>query len=272
MNSRTSKHYTKVLTIAGSDSGGGAGIQADLKTFAALGCYGTSVITAVTAQNTSAVTSIYEMPLRCIEDQINAVLDDIGCNAVKIGMLHSADVITLVAKCLRRHDVQNIVLDPVMVAKSGDRLLREDAMQALKECIFPLARVVTPNLPEASDLLNRRIEHYDDMVEAAKDLLAYGSESVVVKGGHFSGEESSDCLITHEGTHWFHSPRVVTRHTHGTGCTFSSAIAAYLAQSKPIPEAVQYAKDYLTKCIDAGARYQLGHGHGPVHHFFRQWS
>lgn len=269
-------NYTRVLTIAGSDSGGGAGIQADLKTFAALGCYGTSVLTAVTAQNTVEVKSVYELHLSCIEDQLNAVLDDVGCDAVKIGMLHSKEVIMLVAKSLRQHRVKNIVLDPVMLAKSGDRLLQSDAIQALKDCLFPLATIITPNLPESSDLLGRSIVTKDSMEDAAKELLALGPESVVIKGGHLKDEEPSDCLVLRDGlqtkTQWFHAPRLSTQNTHGTGCTLSSAIAANLAQSKSIPEAVQSAKVYLTKAIAAGAHYCLGRGHGPVHHFFQLWS
>jgi len=215
------RRYARALTIAGSDSGGGAGIQADLKTFAALGCYGLSVITALTAQNTVAVTAIHAVPPDFIAAQLDAVLDDIGVDAIKVGMLHSAEVIATVAERLRRRPMVPVVVDPVMVAKSGDRLLREDAVTALREVLLPLATVITPNLPEAEALLGRHVRSHDAMNAAATDLLKLGPRAVVVKGGHLGGGDSTDVLaLAGESTvRWFQAPRTATANTHGTGCT-----------------------------------------------------
>lgn len=268
------KTYRRVLTIAGSDSGGGAGIQADLKTFAANGCYGMSVITALTAQNTLGVTGIHPVPVAFVEQQLDAVLGDIGADAVKIGMLFSVELIVAVARKLRDYDAQRIVLDPVMVAKGGDRLLQEDAVAALKEHLFPLAELITPNLSEAEDLLGRKISGRAEMAAAGRDLLQWGSRHVLVKGGHAEGQDSEDVLVAGaggEGT-WFGDVRVATRNTHGTGCTLSSAIAAYLAQGFSVSDAVGKARNYIQHAIRAGAGYRLGHGHGPVHHFWEFWG
>ena len=267
------RRYPRALTIAGSDSGGGAGIQADLKTFAALGCYGMSVITALTAQNTVAVTAIYPVPPEFIAAQIDAVMKDIGADAIKIGMLHSAEVIATVADRLRQYPQVPVVVDPVMVAKSGDRLLREDAVTALREVLLPLATVVTPNLPEAETLLGRRVRDRDAMNAAAIDLLKLGPRAVVVKGGHLAGGDSTDVLaLAGETTvRWFQAPRAATSNTHGTGCTYSSAIAAGLARGATVADAVEQAKRYLTGAITAGATFKLGTGHGPVHHFHALW-
>jgi len=267
------RRYPRALTIAGSDSGGGAGIQADLKTFAALGCYGMSVVTALTAQNTVAVVGIHPVPPDFIAAQLDAVMEDIGADAIKVGMLHSAEVIVTVAERLRRYPQVPIVVDPVMVAKSGDRLLREDAVTALREVLLPLATVVTPNLPEAETLLGRRVRDRDAMNAAAIDLLRLGPRAVVVKGGHLAGGDSTDVLaLAGETTvRWFQAPRATTSNTHGTGCTYSSAIAAGLARGAGIAEAVEQAKRYLTGAITAGATFKLGGGHGPVHHFHALW-
>jgi len=267
------KTYAKVLTIAGSDSGGGAGIQADLKTFAALGCYGSSVLTALTAQNTRQVTGIHPVPPPFIAEQLKAVLSDIGTDAVKIGMLHSAEVIITVAEVLAQFNAPNIVVDPVMVAKSGDKLLQDEAIDALKTYLLPMATLITPNLPEASVLLGHPIETFADMPMAADELAQLLPGSVLVKGGHLDTAESSDLLyISPTDRHWFPTARIDTQNSHGTGCTLSSAIAAGLAKGLPLPEAVGTAKDYLTGALKAGADYSLGHGHGPVHHFFNYWS
>ncbi len=268
------KTYCRALTIAGSDSGGGAGIQADLKTFSALGCFGMSVITALTAQNTVAVTGIHPVPAAFIAAQIDAVLSDIGADAVKIGMLHSPEVIRTVAATLKRHNCSPIVLDPVMVAKSGDKLLRDDAVQALKEELLPLATVITPNLPEASVLLARSVTCREQMKDACRDLAALGCSTVFLKGGHLQGNEITDLLYdarTRE-TVELKSRRVETPNSHGTGCTISSAIAAGLAKGFLLADAVQAAKVYLNGALSAGAGVKLGQGHGPVHHFYGLWQ
>ncbi|NTW50104.1 MAG: bifunctional hydroxymethylpyrimidine kinase/phosphomethylpyrimidine kinase [Chlorobiales bacterium] len=266
------KKYYRLLTIAGSDSSGGAGIQADLKTFAALGCYGMSVITALTAQNTVGVTGIYAVPPEFIAKQIDAVLSDIGADAVKIGMLGTAEVTETVASKLKAHGVLTVVVDPVMVAKSGDKLLQDNAVTALRTKLFPLATLITPNLPEAGVLLNRAVETRKEMEQAARDLQKLGPKAVLVKGGHAEGNESPDCLITEDGAiHWLEGTRINTPNTHGTGCTLSSAIAAYLGKGASVADAVRQAKKYISEAIRAGKEYKLGSGHGPVHHFHALW-
>lgn len=267
------KTYYRALTIAGSDSGGGAGIQADLKTFSALGCYGMSVITALTAQNTREVTGIFAVPPRFIGQQMDAVLGDIGTDAVKIGMLHSPEVIFTVARHLEKWQCRRIVLDPVMVAKSGDKLLQDDAVAALKQALIPLADIITPNLPEASVLLGRDITTRDDMPGAARDLADLGCPHVLLKGGHLGGAGSSDLLFSADTGQLLELPgdRVQTPNAHGTGCTLSSAVCAGLARGMAIPDAVKNAKAYITGALTAGAGYAIGRGHGPVHHFFTLW-
>jgi len=266
--------YHRVLTIAGSDSGGGAGIQADLKTFAALECYGASAVTALTAQNTLGVSAIHPVPAEFAAAQIRAVFEDIGADAVKIGMLYSARLIRVVAEELRRYEARHIVLDPVMVAQSGDRLLESDAVGAIREHLMPLAEVVTPNLPEAEVLTGRRISGAEQMQAAALDLAGCGSRAVLLKGGHLEGADSSDLLYLCREKRWVTLPaeRIASRNTHGTGCTLSSAVAAYLARGEELEAAVRRAKEYITAALQAGARYRLGSGHGPVHHFFRYWG
>ncbi|MEM7802663.1 MAG: bifunctional hydroxymethylpyrimidine kinase/phosphomethylpyrimidine kinase [Chloroflexota bacterium] len=271
------KTYKRTLTIAGSDSGGGAGIQADLKTFSALGCFGMSVLTAITAQNTVAVTAIHPIPIDVIGAQIDAVLNDLGADAIKIGMLHSPEVIAVVAERLAHHGVKNIVLDPVMVAKSGDKLLLDDAVDALKAELLPMATVITPNLPEASVFLGRSLEGRQtdgQMEEACRDLAGMGAQAVLLKGGHAEGEVSRDLLYitADQAFHAFEAKRIDTPNLHGTGCTLSSAIAALLAQGLEIKAAVAEAKRYISDAIVAGAEYTIGQGHGPVHHFYRSWS
>ena len=266
------KHYRRVLTIAGSDSGGGAGIQADLKTISANNCYGMSVITALTAQNTVGVTAIHPVPLVFVEKQLEAVLDDIGADAVKIGMLFSPELIETVAAALKKYHCRNIVLDPVMVAQSGDRLIEEDAVKALKTSLIPLADLITPNLPEASVLLGRDIRNRDDLSQAATDLHKLGCRNILIKGGHLEASEDSDDLLylgaqAEEIT--LPVRRIKTNNNHGTGCTLSSAIASGLACGLSTEQAVRKAKEYITGAIAAGAAYRIGKGHGPVHHFFR---
>ena len=257
------------MTIAGSDSGGGAGIQADLKTFAALGVYGTSVITAITAQNTQRVAGVLELPAEMVAAQIDAVVSDIGADAVKTGMLASAAIIEVVAAKVREHRLSNLVVDPVMVAKSGDRLLREDAVAALKEKLLPLALVITPNLPEAEVLVGHAIDSPDTTRRAAEEIVALGARTVVVKGGHREGP-AVDLFYDGFSFHEYTAVRVDTNNTHGTGCTFASAIAAGLARGSSVRDAVAMAKAYVTKALQHA--YPVGHGHGPVHHFFRYWT
>jgi len=270
-DSNPQKKYCRVLTVAGSDSGGGAGIQADLKTISANGCYGMSVITALTAQNTVGVTAIHPVPVDFVERQMEAVLSDIGTDAVKIGMLFSPELIKCVADQLRSFKIKNIVLDPVMVATSGDKLLLDDAIEALKEQLLPLADIITPNLPETEVLLGREIKSLADLAQAAEELAGLGCSNILIKGGHLQDEESDDLLYLGDEKRSVVLPgrRIVTNNTHGTGCTLSSAIASYLARGKEIEEAVRLAKEYITGAIIAGADYQIGHGHGPVHHFYK---
>lgn len=261
----------RALTIAGSDSGGGAGIQADLKTFAAFGVYGSSAITAVTAQNTLGVSDWLAMPEALVGGQIDAVLDDIGTDAVKTGMLANAGIIRTVAERLQAHSVTNLVVDPVMVAKGGHSLLESDAVAALIRDLIPLALVVTPNLPEAEVLTNRKIATWDDARGAAAQIVEMGARNVVIKGGHFDDKSSSTDLLF-DGQHFreFTSIRVDTTSTHGTGCTFAAAIAAGLAKGMVLGDAVALAKSYVTLAIQHA--YPIGGGHGPVHHFYRYYQ
>jgi len=267
------KTYKRVLTIAGSDSGGGAGIQADLKTFSALGCFGMSAITALTAQNTQAVTGIFAVDSEFVGLQLEAVFSDIGADAVKIGMLNSPEVIEMISDKLKVYDIKKIVLDPVMIAKSGDKLLQDEAIDALKTCLIPLAKIITPNIPEAEVLSDMKIETRKDMEAVAIELKKLGCEAVLIKGGHFENEESPDCLLTENGDFiWLESNRIESCNTHGTGCTLSSAIASFLAKECDIIQAVKNAKNYITNAIIAGAEYKIGNGHGPVKHFFDLWD
>jgi hydroxymethylpyrimidine/phosphomethylpyrimidine kinase len=263
------------LTIAGSDSSGGAGIQADLKTFAALGVYGASAITALTAQNTQVVTAIHDVPPDFIAAQIDAVFDDLAVGAVKIGMLSRAETIHVVADRLRHHRAKNIVLDPVMIATSGARLIDEDAVQALRDELIPLALVITPNLPEAAALTGASVARNEsEMTIQARELLTHGANNVLIKGGHADGAESVDLLIGRKlgmGVR-FAAPRVATRSTHGSGCTLSSAIAAGLAKGLDLIEAVQQAKTFVSSAIAAADQLKVGRGHGPLHHFHASWK
>ncbi|WP_441230271.1 bifunctional hydroxymethylpyrimidine kinase/phosphomethylpyrimidine kinase [Tardiphaga sp. 215_C5_N2_1] len=256
------------LTIAGSDSSGGAGIQADLKTFAALGVYGASVIAALTAQNTKGVTGIHQVPAEFVSEQINAVFVDLAVGAVKIGMVAQRDVIEAIAAGLATWQPKHVVLDPVMVATSGDRLLAPEAIVALRSTLIPLAQIITPNLPEAAALLDEPMAEGDAAIEAqGKRLLALGCKAVLIKGGHGTGPESTDYFITADRAIALPAERVSTKNTHGTGCTLSSAIAAGLAKGQDMEAAVRAAKAYVTAAIAAADRFTVGHGHGPVHHF-----
>ncbi len=263
----------KALTIAGSDSGGGAGIQADLKTFSALNCYGMSAITALTAQNTKGVNNISGVAPSFIKDQLEAVLEDLGADAVKVGMLHSEEVIKTVSANLDQYSVYPIVVDPVMVAKSGDRLLEEEAIEALRNKMIPRATIITPNIPEGEVLLGKEIADEAGMKASIKELADLGPEAVLLKGGHLTGAKSTDVLyVKSEGeVHSLKSDRIATENNHGTGCTLSSAIAAYLARGLSIAEAVQKAKTYMDEALYNGKEWALGQGKGPVNHFYKWW-
>jgi len=258
------------LTIAGSDSSGGAGIQADLKSFAALGVYGASVITALTAQNTSGVTGIHLVPPDFVAAQIDAVFSDLAVDAVKIGMVAQLATIDAIAAGLERWSPGHVVLDPVMVATSGDRLLAADAVEALRTKLIPRAALITPNLPEAAALLDEPVAASEAAIESqGKRLLAMGCPAVLIKGGHGQGSESTDYLVTASGTIALPAPRIATQNTHGTGCSLSSAIAAGLAKGEDMETAVRNAKAWVSAAIAAADRFSVGHGHGPIHHFHR---
>jgi hydroxymethylpyrimidine/phosphomethylpyrimidine kinase len=260
------------LTIAGSDSSGGAGIQADLKTFAALGVYGASAITALTAQNTQGVTGIHPVPAEFVTAQIDAVFSDLDVGAVKIGMVAQPASIDAIAASLKRWAPRHVVLDPVMVATSGDRLLAPEAVDALRTGLIPLAAVITPNLPEAAALLDESIATGEaDVASQGRRLLALGCRAVLIKGGHGKGTESTDYLISKQGTTVLAAARVQTRNTHGTGCSLSSAIAAGLAKGEDLELAVRNAKTWISAAIAAADRFSVGHGHGPIHHFHKYY-
>ena len=259
--------YPRVLSIAGSDSGGGAGIQADLKTIAALGCYGMTAITALTAQNTLGVRSIHGVPPQMLREQIDAVIEDIGAHAVKIGMLHSPDIVLTVADAIDRHALTSVVLDPVMVATSGAVLIDRPAIAVLVQELFRRAMVVTPNLDEAALLVGRPINDERAMEEAAHDMIEMGARAVLLKGGHLAGEVVSDLLLTQDNQrHWMRAPRIATANTHGTGCTLSSAMAAYLALGQPLLQAVQGAREFVRAALVAGVDVRTGAGGGPLNH------
>jgi hydroxymethylpyrimidine/phosphomethylpyrimidine kinase len=252
------------LSIAGSDSGAGAGIQADLKTFAAFGIYGVTVITAITAQNTLGVRAVQDVDTGIIAAQLDAVAEDFAIAALKTGMLSSAAIIETVAAGLQRHRLGSLVVDPVMVAKSGDRLLREDAVDAMRRTLLPLASVVTPNIPEAEVLAGRSIRSREDRVAAARAIMDLGANAVVIKGGHSEDDPIVDLLVDAHGIHEYRAARIVTSSTHGTGCTFSAAITAGLAAGRDLPDAVAGAREYLSRALATAPG--LGHGHGPLNH------
>jgi hydroxymethylpyrimidine/phosphomethylpyrimidine kinase len=256
------------LTIAGSDSSGGAGIQADLKTFAACGVYGASVITALTAQNTTGVSAIHRVPAEFIAAQLDAVFGDLDVRAVKIGMLAERSVIDTVIAGLARWSPAHVVLDPVMVATSGDRLLADDAIETLRANLIPRAGIITPNLPEAAALLDAPMAVDEAaVVDQGRRLLTFGARAVLIKGGHGEGTDSVDYLISADNVVALAAPRIASRNTHGTGCSLSSAIAANLAKGQELEAAVRGAKAFVTAAIAAADRLNVGHGHGPIHHF-----
>ncbi len=260
------------LTIAGSDSGGGAGIQADLKSFSANRVYGVSVLTALTAQNTLGVTAIHDVPIEFITQQLDAVFTDIAIDSVKIGMLSQVGVIQAVAAGLQKHNAKNIVLDPVMVTTTGDPLLQEDAVGAVRSVLMPLADLVTPNLHEAAKLTDTRVAASEDEMSAqAEALIKFGAKAVLVKGGHGDGNQCADLLAFKNGHQWFRTRRIDTKNTHGTGCSLSSTIAANLAHGLELNEAVDKAKSWLTGALVKSTELQVGRGSGPVHHFHELW-
>jgi len=255
----------KALTIAGSDSGGGAGIQADLKTFCSLHVYGATAITAVTAQNTLGVHSIHPVTPEIIGEQIDAVLSDIGADACKVGMLGNTEIVHTVAEHLKKFNIKNLVVDPVMIAKGGAKLLNDDAIETLKNELFPLTLVVTPNVPEAEILSGVKISCPDDMIQAAAQILKTGTEVVVIKGGHLSGD-ATDLIYTKNEQHFLRSARIMTKCIHGTGCTFSAAITAYLTRGMETIDAIKCAKTYITQAIITAK--EIGKGHAPTNHFW----
>ena len=266
---RDMEAFKKVLSIAGSDSGGGAGIQADLKTVSACGCYAMTAITAVTVQNTKGVSDVHIVPAPVVGAQIEAVLDDIGADAVKLGMLPTEACVEEVARLLGQYRIGQVVADPVMVATSGDQLIDERAADAILRHIFPLATVVTPNVPEAEFITGMKIASEADFPEAATRLRKLGAKAVLLKAGHFADRFLCEYLFTEEGCMTYCYERIDTPNTHGTGCTLSSAVASFLALGHPLPEAVRRAEEYMHGAIAAGRDYRLGGGHGPVHHFYR---
>jgi hydroxymethylpyrimidine/phosphomethylpyrimidine kinase len=259
--------YPRVLSIAGSDSGGGAGIQADLKTFAALGCFGMTAITALTAQNTLGVRSIHSVPAQMLRDQIDAVVEDIGVDAVKIGMLHSAEIAGTVADAIDRHALRRVVLDPVMMSTSGAKLIDDEAQAVLVRELFHRVALVTPNLDEAALLVGRPLHSEAEMEAAAREMLAMGATAVLLKGGHLAGDTVSDLLLVRNARpHWMRAPRIATANTHGTGCTLSSAIAAQLALGADLRQAIELARAFVRGALEAGAPVRTGAGSGPLNH------
>jgi hydroxymethylpyrimidine/phosphomethylpyrimidine kinase len=269
MNMERIHQYPRVLSIAGSDSGGGAGIQADLKTFAALGCFGMTAITALTAQNTCGVRAIHPVPPDMLRAQIDAVLEDIGADAVKVGMLHSPEIVRTVAQAIDRHQLRRVVFDPVMVATSGAKLIDDPAIAVLVTELFPRAALITPNLDEAALLVGRPLTSAQDMAQAAAELIVRGARAVLLKGGHLAGDTVMDLLLQASGEPlWLQAPRIDTANTHGTGCTLSSAIAAHLALGATLAQAVQQARDFVRQALQAGASVKTGQGEGPLNHGF----
>ena len=269
MNTAAHAHYPRVLTIAGSDSGGGAGIQADLKTFAALGCYGMTAITALTAQNTMGVQAIQSVPAAFLKAQLQSVLDDIGVDVVKIGMLHSPEVVEVVAWAIDHYQLKRVVLDPVMVATSGDKLIADETVAVLVRELFPRVQLITPNLDEAALLLGRPVPNEAALSLACADLQTMGAASVLLKGGHLQGEDVVDLLLLADASsHTLRSKRISSQNVHGTGCTLSSAIASHWALGLDLTEAVVQARSYILAAIQAGASVTTGRGHGPLNHGF----
>ena len=265
--SQTTSRYPRLLTIAGSDSGGGAGIQADIKTFSALGCYGMSAITALTAQNTIGVSAIHAIPPQMLREQIDAVVEDIGVDAVKIGMLHAPDIVQVVAEAIDKHQLAQVVLDPVMIATSGAMLIENEAVQALVQHLFHRVQLITPNLDEAGFLVGHTLKNEADMEAAADQLLHLGARAVLIKGGHLSGDTVADLFVSSNAQKWWlRSARIHSPNTHGTGCTLSSAIAAHLALGVPLQPAIEKSHAFIRQALQAGANVRTGSGSGPLNH------
>lgn len=261
------------MTIAGSDPSGGAGIQADIKAISACGAYAQAVITSLTSQNTLGVQGVYTTPAEVVRTQAESVLDDLGCDSMKTGMLPNAEIIETVADLIRRYNIQHVVVDPVAISTSGAKLISEEAIVAQRELLMPLAEVITPNLHEAEMLSGMKISGHSDFARAAERILELGAKAVLIKGGHLTDQMLTDTLYCSDGrTYDYTNARIDTPNTHGTGCTLSASMAAYLAQGYPLHEAAGLAIDYLHRAIEAGAKYECGHGHGPVHHYYRFWE
>lgn len=274
MENMKPKEYKRVMTIAGSDPSGGAGVQADIKTISAYGCYATSAITALVDENTMGVYGVFSVPDTFVAAQIHAILDDIGTDAVKIGMLHSSELILTVKATFDEYpDIRNIVVDPVMVATSGDPLLEKEAVASLREVLIPRSRIITPNIPEAEILLGKKIRTQDELPDAAIELSRLGA-SVMLKAGHLSDEKLVDVFYNVEKKKmvYLESKRINTVNTHGTGCTLSSAIASFLAKGNSLNASVRLAKAYISKAIESGSKYRIGKGHGPVNHFYNRFE
>lgn len=265
--------FISALSIAGFDGSGGAGMQADLKTFSALGCYGMSVLTALPIQNTRGVSNCYQLPLAAIEEQLESIFSDITPDVIKIGMLFNHEIILLVSRYLKKYAANiPIVLDPVMVAKSGDYLLLPEAIDGLKQYLIPQATLITPNLNEAQALSGISILTTDDMLKSAWIIQKLGVANVLLKGGHLEGDDCADLLLGKTSTHWLHAPRINTGNTHGTGCTLAAAIAANLAHGVDLTRSCRNAKDYLQQALTSYQGVKIGHGHGPVNHFHHWWK
>jgi len=267
-------YYKRVLSIAGSDPSGGAGIQADLKTMSACGCFATTAVTAVVDENTVGVYGVHPIPVNFVNGQIKSVLDDIGADAIKIGMLHSSELIRGIRETLEPYQIRNIVLDPVMVATSGDKLLLDEAIATLQNELIPMTRVITPNIPEAEILSGQKIACQADLPKVVKSLTCGGKVSVLLKAGHLTEDELTDIFYNAETDEMLElkSRRLPTKNTHGTGCTLSSAVASFLAQGLGLNDSVRAAKEYINKAIKEGSAYEIGKGHGPVHHFHPFWK
>lgn len=267
------KSYKKTMTIAGSDPSGGAGIQADIKAISACGAYAEAVITSLTSQNTLGVQGVLNTPADVVRTQAESVLDDLGCDSMKTGMLPNAEIIETVADLIRRYDIKHVVVDPVAISTSGAKLISDEAIVSLREQLMPHAEVITPNLHEAEMLSGIPITQLSDYDRVAERILSLGAKAVLIKGGHLTDEMLTDKLYCSDGSVFdYTNSRIETRNTHGTGCTLSAAIAAFLAQELPLHQAVGHAIEYLHSAIVAGAEYECGHGHGPVHHFHRYWK
>lgn len=268
------KKYPVVLTIAGSDSSGGAGIQADLKTIEVLGGFGTTVITALTAQNTLGVKEIFPVPPEFVREQFEAIASDIEINAVKTGMLHSVEIVETIVECLKKYNIKKIIVDPVMVATSGDKLIQDNTIEIIKSKLFPIATVITPNLDEAELILNREINCIEDMKSAARALLDFNCKGVLVKGGHIPDDDLTDVFYSYEDENYYllESKRIHTNNTHGTGCTLSASIATYCALGCDLKTSISKSHEYIYGAISSGANYRLGRGNGPLHHSFKFYN